>query len=106
MKRLPLTARGSDTHRGAMRVHALRRLFMRHGIALTNAEFNDLVAAIALGKHPALGHARTGGTIHMVEIRGRTIYAVWATDVQYIATFLPSVPLEVRYPAIARAISA
>lgn len=103
MRRRYATSRGSAVHLTAMRIHSLRRLYDRHGIALSDVEFAQIVAAIANGTNPAVRPARAGGTLHAVEIHGRTIYAVWDTDVRYIATFLAGMPLELRYPAIAEA---
>jgi hypothetical protein len=90
------TARGSETHLNYMRAHAQRRLFQRHGITVTNGEFASLIAAIESGTNPSVAQARAGGTIHEVNLHGRTIYAVWSTDFRYIATFLPGMPFEVR----------
>lgn len=99
--------RGRDmTHRGAMRMHAIRRLFQRHGMVITNTEFGQMVAAIADGRNPALGPARCGGTLHAFTMRGRTVYAVWNVEEACIATFLPSgVPWELRYPKLTQAIA-
>lgn len=98
--------RDRDHHRTNMRVHAMRRLFERHGIAITNAEFGQMVADIHDGRSPVLGLARRGGTLHLITIHGRSVYAVWDLSTACIATFLPGgVPWELRYPKIAQAIA-
>lgn len=98
--------RDQDHHRANMRIHALRRLFQRHGIAITNTEFGEMVSAIHDGRNPALGPARCGGTLHKITIRDRNVYAVWSIEVACIATFLPSgLPWELRYPNITQAIA-
>jgi hypothetical protein len=91
-------------HRCSMRVHSIRHLFERHGVAITNAEFDAVVARIADGSNPSAGRARAGGSLHAVTIRGRAVYAVWNPVVGCVATFLPGgVPCELRFPKIMEA---
>ena len=78
-----------EVHRGAMRTHALRRLYQRHGLALTNADFGALVDDIASGRNQPVGHGRAGGKVHLLQIRGRAVYAIWDAEQACIATFLP-----------------
>lgn len=95
----PRTARGSPVHQNAMRVHSLRRLYERYGIAGTNADYDAMVEQITSGKSPVLGRAHIG-SIHLVKVRGCEVFVMWAADVEAIVTVLPRMPNQLRYPSI------
>lgn len=77
------------TSRDLARLHAIRRLWQRHGIILSDAEYDAIGHGIAVGlyKQIALGmHARQ---IYELVHRGRTLFAVWDARINAIVTFLP-----------------
>jgi|SRR5215831_20385655 len=90
----------------AIRSHAMRRLFQRYGIAITNTEYAAIVERIAAGEFPSLGKALGGGTLHRVRMRDRDVYAVWSAEHGAVVTFLRQAPLELTCPTVCKAISA
>ena len=72
-------------HAEAMRVHALRRLFERFGLAMTYAEYALLCADIAR-REPDM-RTRSGNPLYTVVIRGRQMYAGWSSAHGVIPTF-------------------
>jgi hypothetical protein len=74
-------------HRRAMMIHALRRLYRRHGIALSTPEYRTLCLRVA-GLRP-VGVGTTGEPIYCLTVRGRATFAVWSPADHAIVTFLP-----------------
>lgn len=92
--------RGDDAHRYAQRLHALRRLYQRHGFAMNTAEYQAACEKITRGDCPVVGNGRNGGTLHVIKHRGRDIVAIYSPLTQQIVTFLPSgTPTEMREAA-------
>jgi len=87
--------KGGLAHRDAMAVHAVRRLFLRHGIAISRGEYWMICKTIEDGHAPALAVGRAGGTIHCIAIDQKPVYAIWNAEERAIATFLLGVPQEV-----------
>lgn len=83
-------------HRRSMAVHATRRLYQRHGLAISHGEYWLLCQAIEAGRAPVVCKAMGGGTIHALNYAGRNFYAVWNPNENAIATVLEGVPREVR----------
>lgn len=83
-------------HRQAMAVHAVRRLFQRHGLAISHGEYWMLCKVIEDGAAPAICNAFRGGTIHCLSYAGHAFYAIWNAEERAISTFLFGMPHEVR----------
>lgn len=90
-------------HRVAAQQHAVKRLFQRHGVALTTAEYRELSAMCADGRATPLAKVRSGNTIHRVALRGREVWVIFDGDLGAIVTFLPATPKEIQLgPAAAQ----
>jgi hypothetical protein len=76
-------------HRETQRTHAIRRAFERYGMVISNREYERILDMIAEGKSIVLGAARTGGEMHEVVLRRRTLIAVYRREDRTIPTFLP-----------------
>ena len=87
-------------HRHSAEVHAIRRLYQRCGIIITASELRALSAECRDGRSPVLAQGRGDhpkrGTIHMVYLRGRSVYVAFRADIGTIITFLPGIPEEIR----------
>ena len=81
-------------HTKAVEQHALKRMFQRFGFSITTADYRELCAMCADGRAPVVTKARTGGTFHRFNFRGREIYAIFRADYPGIVTFL-SKPQEI-----------
>lgn len=86
------------SHRTAMAAHTTKRLFQRHGLAMSHGEYWLLCKTIDDGKAPPICPAfnGTGATIHCLEYAGRQFYAVWNPTERAIATVLSGRPKEIR----------
>lgn len=74
--------------------HAAKRMFERYGLAICRGDYDHLVKLCATGKAVEIGKGRGGGVIYRIAYRSRDIYAVFSTDTQCIATFLPAGKLQ------------
>jgi hypothetical protein len=83
----------TDPRARLARLHLERRLFERHGIAITETEWQAICAACRAGR--AVASARAGGEIHVVALRGKQLPVVFRRADDVVVTALPPVPQEV-----------
>jgi hypothetical protein len=69
-----------------------RRLYQRHGIAISYAEYRALTADVIAGKYPVICQGETGGTVHRIIVKGRQVFFVFCPLLQTISTALPGRP--------------
>ena len=74
-------------HVDAVRAHAIRRLWQRFGIAITNAEYAALTELIRAKLLSPDGWTRSGRPVWVIQVRHRTVYVGWHSDVLAIGTF-------------------
>lgn len=86
------------SHADAMRQHALKRLFERYGIALSDGEYKRYCRMCADGQAPVIAHGHHGSTVHRVTVRNIEVNVIWRPDVGAIVTFAPKGTRE-RYTA-------
>lgn len=77
------------SHAEAMRQHAMKRLFDRYGLTITNGEHQALSAMCADGRAPVVAQGHKGSTIHRVKIGAVIANAVFRPDQNAIVSFLP-----------------
>lgn len=77
------------SHAESMRVHAIRRLFNRYGIAIGVGEYNVFCAMCVDGRAPVIAPGHKGSTIHRLVIRGVAATAVFRPEHGAIVSFLP-----------------
>lgn len=82
---LPDTA----TPREKMRLHATRRLWQRHGIAFSISEYEAICVGIRAGLYSVHTIGEKSRPIYQLNLRGRTLFAVWEPPLEGICTFLP-----------------
>lgn len=86
------------THAEAMMQHALKRLFERHGIAISIGEFKRLSRLCGDGTFPSEGGANKGGTFHQLKVNGvKKIWAVYRPDQEMIVSFFLGEPARLRW---------
>jgi hypothetical protein len=78
--------RGSPEHKAACAVHAGRRLWQRYGIALGAGEY-ERINAQARAAAPLMACPR--GKLLKLELKGRTVYAIFDQALDCIVTFPP-----------------
>jgi len=83
-------------HPEAMMAHAIRRLFERHGIIITIADYKAMTALCRDGTSPPLGIGSKEGTYHLLRIRQREIWAVYRHDKQSIVSFYAGEPAKLQ----------
>jgi hypothetical protein len=86
---LQLGSLNTANHAFAQRVHAFRRLYKRYGITMGLTEYQAACSLIREGRNPSIGPGRIGGTLHILDIRGKELVAVWDSTTDQISTFLP-----------------
>lgn len=77
-------------HITQMRSHAMRRLWQRKGIALTERQYADLCIDVASRSHECVAEGYSGRVFVPVSKFG--MLAVFDTKHQVIASFVPQVP--------------
>lgn len=83
-------------HAEAMMNHAIRRLFQRHGIIISIAEYKALTDQCADGTAPPLGIGSHEGTFHRVTFRKRDLWLVYRHDQRAVVSFYPGEPAIMR----------
>ena|ERR1700677_4162924 len=79
-----------------MQNHAIKRLFERYGIVLPIPDYRKFCRMCMDGTSPPLVRGAGESTIHKLEFRGKTLWAIFRFDQRAIATFLPKTPHEIR----------
>lgn len=74
-------------HPIAVRQHAIRRMWQRFGIAMTDAEYIALSASVLARMATPDGVTRSGNPCFRVRVRGRDVWAGWHKQHAVIATF-------------------
>jgi len=78
------------TPREKMRLHAVRRLWQRRGVALSDAQYEALCAGIRAGLYHVSCSGADGSVVYRLIIQEKTVFAVWRSDFDAIVTFLPA----------------
>lgn len=78
------------SHRDAMIRHAIKRLYQRKGILLSNPEYEAIADKVRSGAHPQVATDRWGRRVHRVEYRGAVVFAIWDAERDAICTFFPT----------------
>lgn len=73
--------------REIIRYHAVQRLWQRRGIALSDAQYENLCSGIKLQMYPVHGMGAHKRPVYLIRIQGKKVYAVWRPDFECICTF-------------------
>jgi hypothetical protein len=77
------------TSREIMRFHAIRRLWQRRGIILSDAEYEAIVTGIRAGLYKQIAMGEKRRPIYELVYRDKTVCAVFDREYDAVVTFLP-----------------